>query len=216
MCATYLDLTYRGDQASRFTMTVIDREQLYGSRKRIALDAAGHECTLAHLTQDGRYVLPSGATADIYVTENGDAISRRELVMVDQDNKPLPTLAPTTGKLQAIEGPIPTADLLEHVVTRVYTLAPDDLGPALERALREGSIFRVPFRPRRAVTEVTAFILANETGVFLVQAEPCSFEFVGLQQPVAVAEDDDELDTEGFDSWWDTGDTGQGGMHDAA
>ncbi len=215
MCATYLDLTYRG-QASRFTMTVIDRERLYGSRKRIALDAAGHECTLAHLTQDGRHILPSGATADLYVTENGDAISRRELVAADQDNKPLPTLAPTTGTQQAIEGPIPETDLLEHVVTRGYVLTAGELAPELERMLREGAIFRVPFRPRRAVTEVTAFILANEAGVFLVQAEPCSFEFVGLQQPVAVADDDEELDADGFDSWWDTGDTGHGGIHDAA
>jgi hypothetical protein len=216
MCATYLDLTYRG-QASRFTMTVIDRERLYGSRKRVALDATGHECTLAHLTQDGRYILPSGATADLYVTENGDAVSRRELVVVDRDNKPLPTLAPTTGKPQAIEGPIPETDLLEHVVTRVYALAAGKLAPELERMLREGAIFRVPFRPRRAVTGVAAFILANEAGVFLVQGEPCSFEFVGLQQPVAVVDTDDgELNADGFDSWWDTGNAGHGGIHDAA
>ena len=215
MCATYLDLTYRG-QLSRFTLNVIDRERLYGSRKRIALDAAGRECSTGLLTQDGRTVLPPGSTADLYVTAGGDAISRSELVAIDQNDTPLPTLAPTTGTPQAIEGPIPAAEVLGHVVTRVYVLAAEELAPELERALREGAIFRVPFRPRRAVTESPSFVLANDTGVFLVQAEPCGFEFVGLEQPVVVPDEVDAFDAEDFAAWWDTQDAGHGGMYDAA
>ena len=215
MCATCLDLTYRG-QLSRITMTVVDRERLYGSRKRIALDAAGRECSTGFLTQDGRTVLPPGSTADLYVTAGGDAVARSELVAVDQDDTPLPTLAPTTETARAIEGPIPAAELLEHVVTKVYALAAEDLSPELECALREGTIFRVPFRPRRAVTESPAFVLANDAGVFLVQAEPCAFEFVGLEAPVVLPNEVDALDAEDFGAWWDTGDASHGGMHDAA
>ena len=38
-------------------------------------------------------------------------------------------------------------ELLDHVISRVYVLAAEALEPGLESALRDGSIFRVAYRP---------------------------------------------------------------------
>jgi len=210
--ATCLDLTYQG-QTARFYKTEVDRARLYGSQKHIALDAEGRECASAQLTRDGRHVLPSGATAHLYINEHGYVVARRDLVVVDEDGAPLPTLEPTTGEPQEIEGPLSAHDLLEYVAVRVHALRPESPAPKLAEALRAGAIFRVPYRPRRTVVETTTFLLGSEAGVFLVQAEPCGFDYVGPEQPALpddnTGEDEDDIDAFAFpDSF--------GGIHDAA
>lgn len=188
------------DGDSCFAMQVIDRKRLHGFKRRIALDENGNECTTAHLTRDGRFLLGSGCTADIYINDDGDAINRSELVTVDADGKPLPTLPATLGRTQAIEGPVALDDFLSHIVTKVYALESETLDPALEQALRDGTIFRVPFRPRATHIETPAFLLVNKNGAFLMQAEPCNFDFVGLEQAASEEQAEwDNLEGDEFD-----------------
>jgi len=194
---TYLDITFQGQQ-SRFAMSLIDRKRLHGFTKRIALDAGGNECTTAHLTRDGRHVLSSGSTADLYVNERGDSISRPELTPVNSDGRTLETLSPTTGRSQEVAGPIAPREILEHVAVKVFSLDPEEISTALRSALTSGEVFKVPFRPRKTVRERPAFLLANEDGLYLVQAEPCGFEFVGLDEMTSETGtvDDDEFEFE--------------------
>ena len=193
--AAYLDVTYQG-QPSRFALTAIDRKRLHGYTKRVALDADGHECATAHLTHDGRFLLTAGSTADLYTNERGDSVPRTDLVHVGRDGHALEMLAPTTGRPQEAEGPVSPEEILNCIVVRAYALTPESLAPALQSALARGAIFKVPYRPRKATQATTAFLLANETGTFLVQAEPCGFEFVGPEQlpaePDNWADDQDE------------------------
>ena len=198
-----IDIRYQG-RDSRFRLTPVDRKRLHGFKRRIALDENGDDCATAHLTRDGRFLLGSGCTADLYINDDGDTINRSELVAVDADGKPLPTLPATSDRTQAIDDPVALDDFLNHVVTKVYALESEALDPALEKALRNGAIFRVPYRPRPTHAETPAFLLANEDGVFLMQAEASNFDFVGLEQEVS-AEDwvdktDDEFD---FDLDWE-------------
>jgi len=198
-----IDISYQG-RASRFRMTPIDRNRLHGFKRRIALDEKGHECTTAHLTRDGRFLLAAGCTADLYINDDGDAINRSELVTVDADGKALQTLPTTLGRTQAIEGQVALDEFLNHVVTKVYALESETLDKALEQTLRDGAISRVPYRPRSTQTETPAFLLANENGLFLMQADPCNFEFVGLEQEVSVEDWADETDDEfDFDLDWE-------------
>jgi hypothetical protein len=203
MSATYLDLTYQG-RPSRFSVLPIDRAQLLGATKRIALDALGNECDTAWLTRDGQHLLHAGSFADLYVNERGDSVERRELVPVDREGKPLTTQRSTRGDAQDLGAPVPADELLDHVVTRVYTLGAGALDPALERALRDGSVFRVAYRPRKTVNATPAFLLANALGTFLLLAEPCGFAFVGLEQAVPADADDHEgdgSDADGPEPW---------------
>ena len=203
--AAYLDLTHQG-QPSRFALTAIDRKRLHGYTKRLALDADGHECSTAHLTRDGRFLLPAGATADLYLNNDGDTVPRTDLVPVGGDGRALSALAPTTGRPQEAEGPVSVEELLDCVVVRAYVLTPESLAPALQSALVRGAIFKVSYRPRKATQATTAFLLANETGTFLVQAEPCGFEFVGPEQlptetDIGADDQDEEYDFDQHERW---------------
>lgn len=197
----WLEVTYQG-QLARFSRIEIDRARLHGSRKLVALDGEGRECATAQLTRDGRHVLPAGTTADLYLGEDGDAVERRDLTAVGPDGTPLPVLEPTLGVPQEIEGPLPAHILLEYLATRVHALRAEAPAPGLMAALRGGAIFRVQFRPRRTVVETPAFLLGSEAGVFLVQAEPCRFDFVGPEQAMlpddSADEDEDDLDPFAF------------------
>ena len=191
-----LELTYQG-QPSRFAKSEVDRARLYGSRKLVAVDADGRECATALLTRDG-HVLPAGCTAELYLNERGDVVARAELVAVDERGAALPALEPTIGEPQKLEGPVPVQELLEYVVVRVHALHAVTLAPGLAEALGAGAVFRVPYRPRRTVVETSAFLLGSASGVFLVQAVPCGFDFVGLDQPVLLEDGADEDDVDAF------------------
>jgi len=216
MSATYLDLTFEG-RPSRFSVHPIERTQLLGATKRVALDAHGNECATAWLTCDGQHLLHAGSFADLYVNERGDAVERRELVPVDREGRPLPTQRSTRGDAQDLGTAVPAEELLDHVVTRVYALGAEALDPALEHALREGRVFRVAYRPRKTVSATPAFLLANALGTFLLLAEPCEFAFVALGQSVDPTVDADEGDDgDGFEAWWGSADQGDGGLSHAA
>jgi len=196
---TYLDITSQGTK-SRFAMSVIDRKRLHGFSKRVALDGDGNECAFAHLTRDGRFLLTTGSTADLYINERGDSVSRPDLTPVDSDGRALETFSPTTGRPQEVEGPVAPGEFLDYVAVKVFSLDPEEISAALQSALAHGEVFKVPFRPRKTTRQIPAFLLANEAGLFLVQAEPCGFEFVGLDEMTSETAASDEGDEEfGFE-----------------
>ncbi len=204
-----IEINYE-ERVSRFVLVPIDRKRLNGFKRRIALDENGDECASAHLTRDGRFLLSAGCTAALYINDDGDAINRDDLVAVDAEGKPLPTLPATIDRPQAAEEVASQEDILDQVVTKVYTLEAEALDPVLESKLRADAIFRIPFRPRPSHMETPAFLLANEHGVFLMQAELCDFEYVGLAQTISETDDawedaDTEDDEFAFEMEWRDG-----------
>ncbi|MBM4354104.1 MAG: hypothetical protein FJ109_09975 [Deltaproteobacteria bacterium] len=203
--AAHLEVTYQG-QPSRFTLAAIDRKRLHGYTKRVALDADGRECATAHLTRDGRFLLSAGSTADLYLNNEGDSVPRNDLVPVGGDGRALGEPTPTTGRPQEAEGPVSVEELLDCVVVRAYAVTPESLAPALQSALARGGIFRVAHRPRKGTQPAVAFLLANGHGLFLLQAEPSGFEFVGPDQIAAEVDgwaddSDDEFDFDQPERW---------------
>jgi hypothetical protein len=195
--ATYLDLTYHGQQV-RFAKTEIDRSRLYGLRKIVALDAQGRECQSALLTRDGRYILPTGSTADLYINACGDVVACRDLVAVDESGAPPLTSAPTACEQKEIQGPLVAGEILDYAAIRVHALQPVAVPAKLAQALGDGAVFQVPYSSRSGVTETPAFLLGGDAGVFLIQVEPHGFDFVGPDQPVLTENDPDEDDTDAF------------------
>jgi hypothetical protein len=194
--ATYLELTYQGQQA-RFGKSEINRARLYGQRKLVAVDDEGRECESALITCDGRYVLQSGCTADLYVNESGDVIARRDLMTTEIATKLASAEAPSE-----IEGLVADSELLEYAVTRVHALYPVVVPAQLADALRSGSVFRLPCQRRSAPAETSSFLVGTETGAYLVQAEPHGFDYVDPEQHVSIVDesddDDDDLDAFAF------------------
>ncbi len=194
-----LDIGYRGG-TSRFRLLSIDRKKLHGFKRCIALDENGNECASAHLTRDGRFLLRAGSTSDLYINDDGEVVRRSDLVTVDESGKALKKLSATVGRTELLETPGDLDEFLSHIVTQVHVMEPETLDPTLEQVLRDGAIFRVSYRSRTTYTDSPAFLLANKHGIFLVRAEICSFDFVGLEQTISEVEAEwDDGEDEEFD-----------------
>ena len=178
----------------RFSILEIDRAMLHDSRRRIALDAQGRECRTALLTKDGRFLLPSGSTASLYINDSGDAVERDELVAIDGAGRRMSDQSGDEDEAPRLGATVATEELLDGVAHKVYALTPQALDPELERSLIEGDIYRVPYRNDKSNGIQPAFLLANGHGIFLLVTRPCRFEFVSLDQPVADWDEDNDAE----------------------
>jgi len=184
---------------SEFVMKPIDRKTRQVVTRKLAVDCRGRECGRALMTHDG-LLLGSGAVADLYEDPEGNSVEHGEIVETDANNATLRNLAATVGRPQRPVGPVAPDELLEHTVMKAYALVPTALANDLRDSLAGGDVYRVAFRPRASVVDSPAFVLANASGIFLVQCRPCLVEFVRLDQPVILEDqlaDEEDL----WDDW---------------
>lgn len=190
-----------GGEESRFAILKLDRSKVYGSRKRVAMDATGKPCRRASLTEDGRFLLQAGMTGQGYVTAEGKWVPNAELVGLNAEGQPVEKRPSTMDVPQEAEK-VPARELFDLRVSGVYALESESLGTALEAELQGGGVVKVPFRMRDDYVTEEAYLLRNEAGCFaLVGAlSPAMWiEPAALPPPIVAEEgEDDELDFEMF------------------
>ncbi len=156
--------------ASSFTVRKLSRATLYGTRRRVPVDAEGRECKAAALTRDGRFLLPPGTTATLYLDDQGDAVQRGELraARTGQDvaSAPEPQIAEA-------------ANLLDCIVRQVYALAPVAVSGRLDELLVATGLCRLDGGDGGAEVR---FLVKNAAGYFLMIGESTGFSFVGPDQ----------------------------------
>jgi len=189
------------DVRSTLLVTPLERMRPRQAR-RVAVDAQGRPCRAVWQTWDG-LALPPGGVAHGYEGPDGGSVSRADVVATDAAGQPLRMLPATPHRPQRLEGPVSVDELLAHVVVRVYGVTAERLDPALRESLQQGDVYRVPFRPRAGTSDMPAFLLANATGIFLLQAAPCRLEWITRAQVVAADMDDEDLDEDAWavDAW---------------
>lgn len=181
-----------GEEISRFGLTRLTRDRLYGRRKQVVVDDADEVCQQALLMGDGSALLPSGSTSLIYIDENFNAHQRTSLQAVGPDGEPLEEIPSTLDREVTLTGPIAASRVLEHQATAIYQLDPAELGPALAEALARGELYEVDFTWRKGYTTNPMFLLSNEHGTFAVVGEATGFEFI--RPEMEYDEDDLEAD----------------------
>ena len=174
-----LEVACRGS-TSRFTTRKLSRSALYGRQRRVPVDAQGRECRAAALTRDGRFLLPLGSTATLYLDDEGDVVERDELRPARAEQAAAPTPEP-----QAAE----PAELLEYTIRQVYVLDPVAVSEQLEALLAETGICRLA---EGDGADKARFLVKNDTGYFLLLGEHTGFEFVGQDQADLSVPDADE------------------------
>jgi len=177
-----IDVAFHGS-IERIALCRVERSKLYGSSRRIGLDAKGRECASALLTRDGIYVLGPGSTAGMYLNKEGDVLSREDLTTGDEQGRPLHGDDATSNDRCELTGLVPAEALLECVVTAVYEVDTSEIDSNLTAALSQGDIYRAPDK---------GFLLANEHGVFLLATKPARFDFVGRDHQTMIDDDDYE------------------------
>ena len=156
--------------ASSFTVRKLSRATLYGSKRRVPVDAEGRECKAAALTRDGRFLLPPGTTATLYLDDRGDAVERGELRSMGGGRD-----RASVREARAAEA----AELLDGSIRQVYALAPVAVSGQLDELLALTGICRLDGDD---AGRESRFLVKNDAGYFLMVGEPSGFGFVGPDQ----------------------------------
>ena len=192
----------RDGKLSSFEVSLLERRKLYGSRKRVALDAEGHVCTRATLTKDGELLLVSGCTGQGYFTDVGTWVERRQMLPVGPEGQVTEMYPSTLGVPQEVNGPVEAHEVLTLDVQSVYSLRVLNDELELKSKLDAGKIFKCPFNYASGVEVETAFLVANKSGCFAivghsVEAEWCAQD-QALMPPADAAFQEDDLDFDMF------------------
>jgi hypothetical protein len=188
-------MTLEGEE-SAFGFVKVEREKLYGKKQRVVVDEQGRDCVAAWLTADGTALVPLGGTAHVWVDDRWDAAEQDARVAVDEAGHALETRPSTLGVAQDARV-VDVRRVLDHVVTGIYQLAPESLGPKLEAALAAGSFVELPFRYRDGLDEDVMFVLRNDEGTFALIGRDAGFTMLEREAlPLAIepgGEESDEL-----------------------
>ena len=190
-------------KTSNFGHKKLSRKALYGRRKREVVDRGGAGCERASLTDDGRFMLRSGMTAQGYFTGDDRWIPNADLVGLGGDGKPVERMPATLGAAQPLS-PATATDLLDLQVASVYMLDADEIDDDLAKRLDAGELFTCPFNYRADYHAETLILLKNQQGYFGVVGVPAPAQWtdpVAAQPVIAEAEEDlfeDDLDFEMF------------------
>ena len=195
--AKHISISFNG-KISNFEHVKLERSKLYGRRKRVTYDPQGEECSRISLSEDGTLLIRSGMTPQGYFTENDKWIPNKDLVGLDDSDKPLELVPSTLGEPQEVAEPCTLQELLDIKPTTVYMLDAAELDDALEKQLDEGSIFTFPLNYRADYRAETAFLLKNGEGYFCVVGVPTVSEWCEQEKP-AVEKQEEEEDSDDLD-----------------
>jgi hypothetical protein len=180
-------------EVSRFAITRVTRDKIYGRKKRIVVDAEDNECSPGLLTVDGATVLGSGATASLYIDDDFNSVERSDLTPVDPaTGEQLPTLPSTLDVEQPLTGPAALRHFLDHTTTSIYELDPEEFGAKLLAALEKGEIYEARFNYSQSLDDSPLFVLKNEAGIFALVAKATRFEVCRPNIPLPQEDDEDD------------------------
>ena len=187
-----------GGLTTSFVPRRVERSQLYGSRKRVAVDAQGRVCTKAALTADGATLVTSGMTAQGHFGPDGRWVPRSEMVGLDASGHSVPLQPSTLGVAQPVTGPVPPSEVLGLALQSVYLLTPEDDAAPLVQALRAGDIYRCAFNFTAGLETEVAYLVGNAEGCFALVGQPAvqtwTEEGATFVPEVADVGDDSDLD----------------------
>ena len=185
-------VNYNGD-VSEFGLTRVERQKLYGRKRKVVVDENENATQTAYLTRDGTALLPSGTIAMLYVDDEFNVASRSELVAVDPiEGTPMDPIDSTLGVEVPLEGPIDPKRMLDHTCKALYQLDPEQVDATLQKALEEGGIFETRFNYRKGFEDAPAFLFHNDEGYFAVIGNSAEFDYLRKETANVVEEEDDE------------------------
>lgn len=181
-----------------FSLSRIERSKLYGTRRRVALDAQERPCSRAALTADGATLILPGMSAQGHFAPDGRWVARSEMMGIDSSGAIVEPQPSTLGVPQSLEGPVDPREVLRSELLSVYLLEPETAESGLVAELKGGAVYRVPFNYTSGLTVESAFLTANDDGLFLLVVRPVDIPWAE-HATVFVAEAADEEDVDDLD-----------------
>lgn len=186
------------DIASNFQLQKLERIKLYGCKRRIPVDVDGEPCVRAALTDDGEVLILSGMAAQGWFDDLGRQVEASEIEAQSSDGIALELVRSTLGVSQPLEGPVSPMEVLDLAVSSVYQLTADTIADELAASLTSGEVWRFRFNYRSDFIAETAYLLANDAGIFALIGQPATAPYLQLNAipPVEAAEGEDTEDVD--------------------
>jgi len=192
-----LSVLFEG-KASALNLSSIDRSDIYGKRRRLAIDADGQTCVRVSMLADGSLILKSGMTSQGYFLDDGTYLKQAELEAFTPDGIAIVKTPSSLGVSQELIGPVSPTEVLDLRITAVYELAPEELDPALKTSLDSGDIYKITFTYRDSYEPSDAYIFSNKEGLFMMAGTANQYEWSTLETLASLPSqddvDDDDLD----------------------
>jgi hypothetical protein len=174
----------------------VDRKKLYGWTETLALDDEGRECTSVTMDETGTVMIPKGGIGMGILSPSSRWVDRASLVAVTAGGQKAELVPSSFDSPIALDKTVSAEEFLDYTITAMYQLETDaaDLAAVLGDA-----IYSFVYNYRADYEGSAAFLIAQGGEVFMLLGYNPGFEFVGLEEAEAVAEDAADEDEESGD-----------------
>lgn len=174
----------------------VDRKKIYGWSETLVTNQNGSLCGAALLNDDGMTIAPSGATKPGMLSDDGQWVSRDELVALDGNGQEAKPVASSFDNVIELGDIVSLDDFLSMNIDTVYQLSGED---AEEIAAIIGkNIYGFDFSYRGGYQSSDACLLASGSDIFMLIGTKNEFPFVSIVEEGIIEEEnpDEEMEEE--------------------
>lgn len=176
-------------KSSKFGFSKISREKMYGSKKTVVVDKDDNPCDRGIIPIDGDVIIPKGGTSTLYINDNFEMFSRKDLEM-HLDGEKVEKI-PGTLNVEQTASIVDQERLLDHSVTSLYSLESSEIDDETQKALDDGKILETNFNYYASYNLSTLFIMKTSEGIFGLVGEATNFEYCTHDAGEILVEDED-------------------------
>jgi len=172
----------------------VDRTKLYGTSEKIVYDTNKEECVLSDL-YEGSIILPRGSVGQVLVDDNGNSVSKSELVgfnLQGEKVEKVPSIFSIENNCKKVE----IDDFISSSIKSIYQLVIDeDQIESWKKYFTNDEVYLFEFNYREDYEGDDAFLISNEDGFFISVGKSNEFEFLELSN-VSVEDTDEDIEIE--------------------
>ena len=172
----------------------VDRSKLYGTSEKIVYDSNKEECILSDL-YEGSIILPKGSVGQVLIDENGNSVSRSELIgfnLQGEKVEKVPSIFSIENSCKKVE----IDDFISSSIKSIYQLViDDDQIESWKKYFTNNEVYLFEFNYREDFEGDDAFLISNEEGFFISVGKSNEFEFLELSN-VTVEDTDEDIEIE--------------------
>jgi len=172
----------------------VDRAKLYGNSKKIVFDSSKEECVLSDL-YEGSVILPRGSIGQVLIDENGNSVSRSELIGFNLKGEKVEKV-PSIFSIENNCKKVHMDDFISSSVKSIYQLVINkDEIDSWRKYFINDEVYLFEFNYREDYEGDDAFLISNDDGFFISVGNRNKFEFLELSN-ISVEDLDDVIEIE--------------------
>ena len=172
----------------------VDRTKLYGTSEKIVYDTNKEECVLSDL-YEGSIILPRGSVGQVLIDENGNSVSRSELIgfnLQGEKVEKVPSIFSIENNCKKVE----IDDFISSSIKSIYQLVIDeDQIESWKKYFTNNEVYLFEFNYREDYEGDDAFLISNEEGFFISVGKSNEFEYLELSN-ISVEDTDEDIEIE--------------------